>query len=64
MQLTSLIRNTLLVGAGLASAAPAAVVSPRQAASTTQLTFTGAGVSFAITANVNGQAFSIREFGF
>lgn len=59
MELTALVWKTFLV-AGLVAAAPPSSPAARQA-STTQLTFTGAGVSFAITANVNGQTFFIRE---
>lgn len=47
----------------LATASP---FLPRQAAtnSTTQLTFTGAGASFSVTAPVDGSTFQVRKFGF
>lgn len=72
MQFPTILFKTLAI-AGIVAAAPLAPLSQpsaelvaRQASNTTtsgttQLTFTGAGASFSVTASVNGQEFSIRK---
>lgn len=57
MHITMQLTFASLFLAGLAAAAPS--LQYRQATGTTQLTFTGAGASFNMTAKTNGKSFNI-----